>query len=158
MARREPAGIVLRENRYGVLGHLYRMALMNPERVAFTLHRVTGVLLVAYLVMHLYATSLTLDPKAWLEFVRATENPLVKFGEWVVASSLIFHGLNGIRLLFTEFLGVGIGRPRKGFVFPLTSPSVQAAQRRALYLVFALSAAGSVLAAYLIVLGGRLPW
>lgn len=159
MAKRgSKSSITLKDNKYGAVGHLYRMVLMNPERLAFTLHRITGIIVAGYLLLHVYTTSLTLDPRRWLEFVQAINNPLIRFGEWVMASSLIFHGLNGIRLLLTEFLGVGIGRPRKRFVFPLTSPSVQAAQRRALYLVFVLSAAGSVLAAYFILVGGRLPW
>ena len=144
------------DQRYGVLGHLYKLALMNPERLAFVLHRITGMILLIYLMLHVYVTGLTLNPSKWNAFLNFIENPLVRIGEWIVASSLIFHGLNGIRLIFIELLGVGMGKPRRKFVFPLVSPSIRAAQRKALYAVFILSAIGSIIAAYFIILEGGL--
>lgn len=142
------------ENKYGVIGHLYKHMLMNPERIAFILHRITGIGMVLYLVLHIYMTSLTLDPLRWASFLTTIENPLVRFGEWLLAGAVIFHGLNGIRLILSEALGIGLGRPRKKAVYPLVSPSVRALQRKSLYLVFVLSLIGWIIAGYIILLGG----
>ncbi len=146
--------IHLYENEYGILGHLYKHVLMNPERIAFTLHRITGIGMVLYLVLHVYMTSLTLDPLRWASFLTTIENPLVRFGEWLLAGAVIYHGLNGIRLILTEALGIGLGKPRRKAVYPLVSPSIRAAQRKSLYLVFALSLVGWIIAGYIIFSGG----
>jgi len=40
------------------------------------------------------------------------ENPLFKFGEYVLFVAVIFHALNGIRLVVAE-LGLMLGKPKR---------------------------------------------
>ena len=112
----------------------------NPERLAFVLHRVTGFTLLAYLMLHIVVTNTPARAgwEAWDRLMEAFAASLFnKTGEFIIAGVLIFHGLNGIRLIIVEFLGACVGRPVKPKP-PYVSPSLNACQRRLLYLVFAL--------------------
>ncbi|MCE4622952.1 MAG: hypothetical protein F7B19_06545, partial [Desulfurococcales archaeon] len=60
-----------------------------------------------------------------------------------------FHGLNGIRLLLVEFLGLCIGEPEKPKP-PYIAPSLKGCQRKLLYLVFALWAILWILTGYIL--------
>ena len=124
----------------------------NPERLAFVLHRVTGVIILAYLVAHIFVTSFTVSEPAWRSLMEAFSGPVNKIGEWIVAGAVIYHGLNGIRLILVEFLGIGIGRPERPKP-PYIPPSLKSGQRKGLYLVFILSLIGWVLAGILIFTG-----
>ncbi len=124
----------------------------NPERLAFVLHRVTGVIILAYLVAHIFVTSATVDEALWESVMGALSGPLSRVGEWIVAGAVIFHGLNGIRLILVEFLGLGVGRPERPKP-PYVPPSLRSGQRKGLYLVFALSLAGWALAGVIMFAG-----
>jgi succinate dehydrogenase / fumarate reductase cytochrome b subunit len=121
----------------------------NPERLAFVLHRVTGVIILAYLLVHIFVTSLTVDEALWTQTLQLLGSPLNKVGEWIVAGAVIYHGLNGIRLILVEFLGLGIGRPERPKP-PYIPPSLKSGQRKSLYLVFALSLIGWIAAGVVI--------
>ncbi len=112
----------------------------NPERLAFVLHRVTGLTLLGYLMLHLIVTSTPARAgwEAWDGLMEVFAASLLnKTGEFLVAGMLAFHGLNGVRLILVEMLGACVGRPVKPKP-PYTPPSLAACQRRLLYLVFAL--------------------
>ncbi len=128
----------------------------NPERLAFVLHRITGVIILAYLFAHIFVTSVTIDPRAWSQLMEAFGGPVNKVGEWIVAGAVIYHGLNGIRLILVEFFGLGIGRPERPKP-PYIPPSLKSGQRPGLYLVFALSLVGWILAGILIFTGKVIP-
>ncbi len=90
----------------------------NLERWAFTLHRVTGFILIAYLIAHLLETrNIAISPEAWsaaLEMVRQLVGPIgEKVGLWIIAGCALYHGANGIRLILTEMFAALIGRPRR---------------------------------------------
>jgi len=113
----------------------------HPERLAFVLHRVTGAIIVFYLLMHIFVTDI---PAAygwakWQSIMSSFSNPVNHIGEFIVAGAVFFHGLNGIRLLLTEFFGVCIGRPERP-IPPYISPTAKSYQRKLLYLVFILAA------------------
>ncbi len=125
----------------------------NPERVMFVLHRITGVIIILYLMAHVYVTSLSTNPQVWTSVMEQFGTSIVnKIGEWIVAGAVIFHGLNGIRLLLVEFFGVGIGRPEKPKP-PYIPPSLRAGQRTGIYIVVVLSIIGWILAGILIFTG-----
>lgn len=126
----------------------------NPERLAFVLHRVTGVIIILYLLAHVVVTSFTVSEPQWTALMEAFKGPVNKIGEWIVAGAVFFHGLNGIRLLIVEFFGAGIGRPERPkppYIPPSLKPS--SGQRIGLWLVFALSLVAWIVSGVLIFTG-----
>jgi succinate dehydrogenase / fumarate reductase cytochrome b subunit len=82
---------------------------------AFALNRITAIGLTFYLFLHLGVLGLlTQGPGAYDQFLELTENPFIKFGEWLVVAAAILHGLNGIRIVLTSF-GVGVTRQKQLF-------------------------------------------
>lgn len=74
---------------------------------AFILNRITALGLTLYLTMHLVALGLLArGPEAYDSFIRLAKTPLVMFGELLVISAGIIHGLNGIRIALNSF-GIG---------------------------------------------------
>ena len=124
----------------------------HPERLAFILHRVTGVIIILYLMAHIFVTNTPTRAgwEAWTQVMDQFGNNIWnKIGEWIVAGSVIFHGLNGIRLLLVEFFGVGVGRPVHPKP-PYRPVSLYAGQRLMLLIVFSLAVIGWVWAGLII--------
>jgi succinate dehydrogenase / fumarate reductase cytochrome b subunit len=114
------------------------------ERYLYALHRVTGLGLVAYFLLHILVTSSrALGLEAWQRAMATVTGPLFTLGEYAVFVAFAFHALNGIRLVLIE-LGFGVGRPIEP-VYPYrTSVDVQRP----------LALGVMLLAAVLIVMGG----
>jgi succinate dehydrogenase / fumarate reductase cytochrome b subunit len=132
------------ENRLGIIASLYPWVIDirgNPERIAFTLHRITGIILVGFVALHIVSTNTPARAgwEAWVEEVQRLSgvNPVsVLF--FIAMGALVFHSLNGIRLLLVELLALGIGRPEKPKP-PYIPPSLKGYQRTLIYIVFILS-------------------
>jgi len=72
--------------------------------LAFMLHRLTGVVLAFYLLMHLIVLrTLTYGPTAWNIFLHAIKSPIFIMLDGALLFCLIFHGLNGIRISVIGF-------------------------------------------------------
>ena len=72
---------------------------------AFVVHRVSGVALALFLPVHFWALGKALEGEAALEgFLRWTESPWVRFGEWGLVVLLAAHLTGGLRVLALEFL------------------------------------------------------
>ena len=83
---------------------------------AFILNRITALGLTLYLAMHLIVLGkLAQGPAAYDGFVELAHSPLVKFGEMLVISAAILHGLNGIRIGLTSF-GIGVRYQKQWFI------------------------------------------
>lgn len=77
----------------------------HPGYWAFLVHRVSGILLAVYLPVHFWVLGLALDKTARLDaFLRWTDQPLVKTGEWALVLLLAAHLAGGLRVLALEFL------------------------------------------------------
>ena len=80
-------------------------ARSHPAYWAFLVHRVSGVALAIFLPVHFWALGQALHGEAALdEFIRWTEQPLVKLAEVVLVIFLAAHMTGGLRLLMLEFL------------------------------------------------------
>lgn len=64
-------------------------------------HRITGVALAVFLPVHFWALGQGLEMDG---FLRWTDQPLVKFGEWGLVVLLAAHLGAGLRVLAIEFL------------------------------------------------------
>jgi succinate dehydrogenase / fumarate reductase cytochrome b subunit len=113
-----------RPNRLGVKGWLTG-GRWGIERYLYTLHRLTGLGLLTYFVLHILVTSSRAFGQAsWERAMGSVSGPAFTLGEYLVFAAFAFHAVNGVRLFLVE-LGIGIGRPIEP-VYPYrTSVDVQ---------------------------------
>jgi succinate dehydrogenase / fumarate reductase cytochrome b subunit len=132
-----------RPNRAGIAGWAIG-GRWGLERYLYTLHRVTGLGLLAYFLLHIVVTSArAFGPAAWDRAMRAVSGPVFVAGEYLVFLAFVFHAVNGVRLVLVE-LGGAVGAPEEP-VYPYrTSVDVQRP----------LAIAALVLAAALAIVGG----
>lgn len=111
------------DNRLGIWGWLGG-GRWGVERYAYILHRLTGLGILLYLLMHTVVTSLrAVGIYTWVEggFLH---KPIFRVGEFLVFAAFAFHAFNGVRLVLVE-LGVAVGKPIEP-VYPYkTSLNVQ---------------------------------
>jgi succinate dehydrogenase / fumarate reductase cytochrome b subunit len=113
-----------RSNRLGIWGWLGG-GRWGFERYLYTLHRVTGLGILAYFILHIFVTSArAFGQEAWAASIGRVTGPLFTVGEFLVFAAFAFHAVNGVRLFLIE-LGWGVGKPIEP-VFPYrTSVHVQ---------------------------------
>lgn len=71
----------------------------------FTVHRLSGIALAAFLPLHFLALGNALEGETRLDgFLAWSEQPLVKAGEWAIVIALAAHLGGGLRVLALEFL------------------------------------------------------
>jgi len=99
-----------RPNRLGLWGWLGG-GRWGFERYLYTLHRISGLALLAYFLLHILVTSArAFGQGAWESAMRGVSGTAFHIGEYLVFAAFAFHAINGIRLILVE-LGFGIGRP-----------------------------------------------
>ena len=69
-------------------------------------HRLAGLTLVGYIFAHIYTISLLLDPATFDADMKFLDHFIFAFFEWCVAIPVIFHSLNGGRLILYELFHV----------------------------------------------------
>ncbi len=83
------------------------------ERYAYILHRLSGLAILLYLMMHIYVTSFRVHGKdAWEGIMSKVGAPIFHFGEYLLFVAVAYHAMNGIRLIFQE-LGFLLPAPVK---------------------------------------------
>ena len=82
------------------------------ERYLYLLHRITGLGILLFLLIHLVMTTVfrIQGQDVWEATMALLHNPWFKIGEYLVVIAFIYHGLNGLRLVLQE-LGFALGRP-----------------------------------------------
>lgn len=74
---------------------------------AWILHRITGLGLTAYILMHIIAlTGLLKGEAAFNAEMKLFSSPAFLVGEWLLGALVIFHAVNGIRIVLVD-LGNG---------------------------------------------------
>ncbi len=121
-----------RPHKFGLRGWAYA-GRYGIERYLYTLQRITGLGVLLYLLMHILVTSQKLSEASW-NAVMDLVYRLGPYGEFLVFVGAVFHALNGIRLLFTEF-GYLLARPARP-VYPFTNAALK--QRPVVYVMFLL--------------------
>lgn len=80
-------------------------ARSHSAYLAFLVHRLSGIVLAAFLPVHFWALGQALHGEAALEgFLRFADDPLFKISEWVLVVLLALHLAGGVRVLVIEFL------------------------------------------------------
>lgn len=67
-------------------------------------HRITGVLLFFFLFAHVLDTALVrVSPSSYNEVIEVYKSPIVNLLEVGLVAAVLFHALNGIRIILIDF-------------------------------------------------------
>ena len=69
----------------------------------YILHRLSGLALTGYILIHIYLVSGLHDRGAWSAEMEIFRNPYLKVLEWFLFSVVVFHALNGIRIFMVDY-------------------------------------------------------
>ena len=78
---------------------------MGFEAYAWAAQRVTGIGLLIFLAWHLYTLNAIISgPAAYDRVMKSMEAPLFKIGELLLLWVVLFHALNGLRLILLNLI------------------------------------------------------
>ena len=67
-------------------------------------HRITGVLIFFFLLVHVLDTALVrVSPETYNAVIGTYKNPIVGLGEAGLVGAVVFHALNGVRVMLVDF-------------------------------------------------------
>ncbi|MEO5778757.1 succinate dehydrogenase, cytochrome b556 subunit [Arthrobacter oryzae] len=67
-------------------------------------HRITGVVIFFFLLVHVLDTSLVrVSPEAYNAVIGSYKNPLMALGETGLVAAIVFHAFNGLRIIAVDF-------------------------------------------------------
>jgi succinate dehydrogenase / fumarate reductase cytochrome b subunit len=131
------------KNNLGLMGWLGG-GRYGAERYAYALHRLSGLGILAYFLLHIFVTGSRVGgPEKWESWMAFFNTPFFKIGEFLVFLAFAYHAINGIRLILVE-LGYLIGRPG----LPAYPYNYSTLRQRPLFVV------AMVIAAVLMIIGG----
>lgn len=82
-------------------GTLYRG---NQGMWSWVLHRITGVAIFFFLLVHILDTSLIrVSPEAYNAVMGTYHNPIMGLGETALVGAIVFHAFNGIRIILIDY-------------------------------------------------------
>lgn len=68
-------------------------------------HRLSGIGVLAYLFMHIVETSMvTLGPEVYNATLGLFKNLPIRLGEVVLMAALVYHSLNGLKVILLDFV------------------------------------------------------
>ena len=86
-------------------GTLYRG---REGQWSWVAHRITGVVIFFFLLVHVLDTSLVrVSPEAYDAVIASYKNPIMGLGELGLVAAIVFHAFNGIRVMLVDFWSQG---------------------------------------------------
>lgn len=83
---------------------------------SWVLHRVTGVAIFFFLLVHILDTALVrVSPEAYNVVISAYKTPLMGIGEIALVGAIMFHALNGLRIILVDYWSKGAKYQRAMF-------------------------------------------
>jgi succinate dehydrogenase / fumarate reductase, cytochrome b subunit len=71
-------------------------------------HRVTGVVIFFFLLVHVLDTALVrVAPQDYNDVIGTYKNPVMGLGEAGLVAAIVFHAFNGIRIILVDFWSKG---------------------------------------------------
>ncbi|MBN9170281.1 MAG: succinate dehydrogenase, cytochrome b556 subunit [Microbacterium sp.] len=71
---------------------------------SWVLHRITGVAIFFFLLVHVLDTSLIrVAPDAYDAVIGTYKQPLMGIGEIVLVGAIVYHAFNGLRIILVDF-------------------------------------------------------
>jgi len=71
---------------------------------SWVLHRITGVAIFFFLLVHILDTALVrVSPEAYNAVISSYQTPIMGLGETALVAAIVFHAFNGIRIILIDF-------------------------------------------------------
>ena len=95
------------------LGTVYRG---GQGQWSWALHRITGVAIFLFLLAHIIDTALVgFGPEVYNRVIAVYHNPIVRLMEIALALLVLFHALNGLRIIVIDFVPKAADRHKELF-------------------------------------------
>jgi succinate dehydrogenase / fumarate reductase cytochrome b subunit len=76
----------------------------DPGMWSWVLHRITGATVFFFLFVHVLDTALVrVSPEAYNEVVDTYKTPIIGLMELGLVACVLYHGLNGVRVILVDF-------------------------------------------------------
>ena len=99
----DPPGAPAQPQKMG--GTLYRG---REGMWSWVLHRITGVAIFFFLLVHVLDTALVrVSPEAYNAVIGAYKTPIMGLGETALVAAIGYHALNGLRIILVDFWSKG---------------------------------------------------
>ncbi|MEY4040006.1 MAG: hypothetical protein RLZZ52_874, partial [Actinomycetota bacterium] len=83
---------------------------------SWVLHRITGVAIFFFLLVHILDTALVrVSPEAYNAIMSSYKTPIMGLGEIALVGAIVFHALNGLRIILVDFWSKGVKYQRAMF-------------------------------------------
>jgi len=106
-------------NRLGIKGWMYA-GPYTFERYLYLGHRVSGLGLIAYMVLHIVETANRIrGEEAWAGLMALFASPPFRVIEYLLFCMAVFHAMSGLRLILIE-LGFFLAKPQEP-IYPYKS-------------------------------------
>ncbi|MET8797333.1 succinate dehydrogenase, cytochrome b556 subunit [Nocardia sp. NPDC004568] len=80
----------------------------DPGMWSWALHRITGVTVFFFLFVHVLDTALVrVSPQMYDEAIEIYKTPIVALMEMALVFCVLFHALNGVRVILVDFWSQG---------------------------------------------------
>jgi len=71
---------------------------------SWVLHRITGVAIFFFLLVHILDTALVrVSPEAYNAVIGTYQTPIMGLGEVALVGAIVFHAFNGLRVILVDF-------------------------------------------------------
>ncbi len=98
---------------------------LHAGYAAWLLHRITGLGLALYLCMHIWVIhSIAQGRESFNQVMGVVQSPLFHFLEVGLLACVVFHGLNGIRVILIDYGKAGERGPHTAWVWATLAVSV----------------------------------
>lgn len=75
---------------------------------SWVLHRITGVAIFFFLLVHVLDTALIrVSPEAYNVVIESYKTPIIGVAELGLVAAVVFHGFNGLRVILIDFWSKG---------------------------------------------------
>ena len=80
----------------------------DPSMWSWVAHRITGVLTFFFLFAHVLDTAMVrVSPNTYDKVIELYKNPIVNLMELGLVAAVLYHALNGIRIMLVDFWAKG---------------------------------------------------
>ena len=81
---------------------------------AWLLHRATGLGILLFLIIHVVETAaVVISPEFYDEALLLYKNPLFRFAELLIFFAVLYHAVNGLRIVVQDFWPIVMERQRQ---------------------------------------------